>query len=375
MRDTLKDANFPRTADLRVYHVGLRPGEVANRIVTVGSASRARTLAKFLDESPKPFEFESERGFLTITGRYKGTPVSIMSIGMGFPVMDMFVREARECVSGDMVIIRLGSCGCLIDAPVGTVVVPKSCVSVTRNVDFDFTDPDHCDEPPYRISKARRDIDFGPPIQAHGDAELLNQVKKSLEAIKPTDSEAPILTDVVNASADRWFLSRPLSFIPACSDRNTSFYSSQGRKTSFPDHNEGLIDKLLTIPDMATFEMETHHLYHLAACWGARDAKRKTAAPLTTSPVIPEDWKDSPSGQSGGTFKDPNVPLAASDTVIKVAAAQMVFAARSSRDFISPDEVKKLEHWTGQGVLDALIETSVSSDRHHPDKGSVWEIS
>ncbi|KAL0069295.1 hypothetical protein AAF712_003660 [Marasmius tenuissimus] len=268
-----------------------------------------------------------------------------MSIGMGFPVMDMFVREARECVSGDMVIIRLGSCGCLIDAPVGTVVVPKSCISVTRNVDFDFTDPDHCDEPPYRISK---------PV--YGDAELLNQVKKSLEAIKPTDSGAPILTDVVNASAD-------------------SFYSSQGRKTSFPDHNEGLIDKLLTIPDMATFEMETHHLYHLAACWGARDVKRKTAAPLTTSPVIPEDWKDSPSGQSGGTFKDPNVPLAASDTVIKVAAAQMVFAARSSRDFISPDEVKKLEHWTGQGVLDALIETSVGSDRHHPDKGSVWEIS
>lgn len=26
-------ADFPRTADLRVYHLGLRAGEVANRIV------------------------------------------------------------------------------------------------------------------------------------------------------------------------------------------------------------------------------------------------------------------------------------------------------------------------------------------------------
>jgi len=33
MKDTLTDANFPRTADQRVYHLGLRPGEVANRIV------------------------------------------------------------------------------------------------------------------------------------------------------------------------------------------------------------------------------------------------------------------------------------------------------------------------------------------------------
>jgi len=27
--------DFPRTADQRVYHLGLRPGEVANRIVSL----------------------------------------------------------------------------------------------------------------------------------------------------------------------------------------------------------------------------------------------------------------------------------------------------------------------------------------------------
>ncbi|KAF9269740.1 purine and uridine phosphorylase [Marasmius fiardii PR-910] len=344
MKDSLKDANFPRTPDLRVYHLGLRPGEVANRIVTVGSPSRARTIAQLLDVVPKPFVLESERGFLTFTGRYKGIPVSIMSIGMGSPNMDFFVRETRECLSGDMLIIRLGSCGCLIDAPVGTVVVPKACVAVTRNMDFDFINPDRCEEPPYRISK---------PV--YGDSEFHTQVKKSLETAKPIHSGTVILADTVNASAD-------------------SFYSSQGRQTSFPDNNDSVIDQLLAIPDMATLEMETHHLYHLAACWGKRkEARRAPDAPLTTRPVVPKPVQSSPGIQSDVSL-DPAYPLAGPDTVIKVSAAQMVFANRSSRDFISPEQVSELERWTGQGVLDALAETSISLDQQHPEKGSVWEI-
>lgn len=52
------------------------------------------------------FRLSTERGFHTITGRYKGVPVSIVSIGMGYPSMDFFVREVRECVRGDMVVVR-----------------------------------------------------------------------------------------------------------------------------------------------------------------------------------------------------------------------------------------------------------------------------
>jgi len=74
--------------------------------VTVGAPSRAKALALLLDERPEPFKIASERGFLTITGRYKGVPVSIVSIGMGSPNMDFFIRETRESVNGDLVIIR-----------------------------------------------------------------------------------------------------------------------------------------------------------------------------------------------------------------------------------------------------------------------------
>ena len=102
--------------------------------ITVGDGARARTIARCLDKhessrlngsgcgnvrtivspmtgeantvDPGLFALHSERGFLTMTGTYKGIPVSIVSIGMGFPNMDFFVRECRELLEGEMVVIR-----------------------------------------------------------------------------------------------------------------------------------------------------------------------------------------------------------------------------------------------------------------------------
>lgn len=74
--------------------------------MTVGSVSRAQSIASFLDATPKLFTLSSERGFITITGRYKAVPISIISIGMGSPNVDFFIREVRESLSGDMVVIR-----------------------------------------------------------------------------------------------------------------------------------------------------------------------------------------------------------------------------------------------------------------------------
>jgi uridine phosphorylase len=62
------------------------------------------------NDNPSLFELYSDRGFLTLTGTYKGVRVSIVSIGMGAPNMDFFVREGREVldVAGEeeMVVIR-----------------------------------------------------------------------------------------------------------------------------------------------------------------------------------------------------------------------------------------------------------------------------
>ena len=97
--------------------------------VTVGAPSRAET-----------FTLSSERGFVTITGRYKGIPISVVSIGMGSPNMDFFVREVRECLVGDMVVIRfvhllnvrnvsLQTIIALVSAPVARLWTSQSVLS------------------------------------------------------------------------------------------------------------------------------------------------------------------------------------------------------------------------------------------------------
>ena len=58
------NANFPRDSDGRVYHVGLKSGEVANNILLVGEPNRAKIISQFLDNGPE-FENISNRGFVT----------------------------------------------------------------------------------------------------------------------------------------------------------------------------------------------------------------------------------------------------------------------------------------------------------------------
>ncbi|KAF5346483.1 hypothetical protein D9756_010040 [Leucocoprinus leucothites] len=339
MKDIHTDANFPRTEDLRVYHLGIRPGEVANRIITVGSPSRAQSIAKFLDHSPRPFELFSERGFLTITGRYSGTPVSIVSIGMGNPNMDFFVREIRECLEGDMVVVRLGSCGALIDVPVGTVVVPEACIAVTRNYNFDFIHPDNNDgEPAYRISKS-----------VLADQALYQKLVSAIRMAKPPDWPGPILAGLINASAD-------------------SFYSSQGRQTSFPDQNSDLIEQLqASTADLATLEMETFHLYHLASCWTGRVSRHQEGAPpLTTTAVQPVVI-----GQDSINQPLSARPLVSGNPSMRAAAVHLVFASRLSQDFIAPDQIEQTS--IIKAVLDALVGFEIPSVKLEREIGSVWE--
>ncbi|KAM5542312.1 hypothetical protein V8D89_004185 [Ganoderma adspersum] len=350
MRDRIVDANFPRTLDQRVYHLGLRAGEVANRIITLGAPSRAHGIASYLDPTPTPFEITSERGFTTITGRYKGVPVSIVAIGMGYPNADFFVREVRECLTGDMLVVRLGSCGSLIDVPVGSVVAPRGSIAVTRNYDYDFVSG-NSQEQPYRLSK---------PVMA--DPILHDAVAKSLRATQPPEIKTSIVDHTLNASAD-------------------SFYSSQGRQTSFPDHNSDLIPRLVAAhKDIATLEMETFHILHLAACWQDIGAKTGSAEapPLHHAPTAPSiPPVHAPSTQTA--IPDVAASARGSEPLsppprIRAAAAQMVFASRTSQDFITPQEVAAIEAWTGRAVLEALAGLEIEPDRLHDEVGSVWEL-
>lgn len=64
-----------------MWHIGVGPGQVHDRLILVGEEKRARLIAENLFTGPVE-EFKSLRGFLTINGTYQSRPVTLMSIGM-----------------------------------------------------------------------------------------------------------------------------------------------------------------------------------------------------------------------------------------------------------------------------------------------------
>jgi uridine phosphorylase len=101
-------------------------------------------------------------------------------------------------------------------------------------------------------------------------------------------------------------------------------------------------------------QMETFYLYHLAACWTAQTTSIfSDPPPLATNPVDPIFMDLKFSKQQ---IKSPAV---SGPSVIRAAAAHMVFASRTSQDFIKPQDVKELERWTGE-VGDLIINCNLS---------------
>jgi uridine phosphorylase len=274
--------------------MGLAPEDVANRLVNVGSLSRATKLSTLLDSDTEVKKIVSDRGFTTFTGKYQGVDVSIVAIGMGISMMDFFVRETRAVVSGPMATIRYGTCGGVSNSQMSGSVI------VMNGSGMAFRDPDafahlyapcpnetvkDTDIEPYRLSKLA-------PAHPVLTSSLTEEMKGVFQ-----DGSVPILNGI-NVTAE-------------------SFYSSQGRiDDKFIDDNSQVIDQAQNFykctDSPMSMEMEAFQLLHLAAC------------------ATPEN-------------------------AIHAAAAAIVVADRMTGSVISGETLHLLELEGGRAVLNALI--------------------
>eukprot|EP01156_Anaeramoeba_ignava_P010359 Anaeramoba_ignava/a479501_179.p1 GENE.a479501_179~~a479501_179.p1 ORF type:complete len:321 (-),score=55.88 a479501_179:124-1056(-) len=230
-----KDVHLPMDDEGRLYHIGLKRGELANRIITVGDPLRARSMSELLDKIL--FEHHSNRGYSAYTGLRNNVPISIIATGMGLPLVDFMVREGRVIVDGPMHIVRFGTCGCLDgEIPVGHVIVAsKGSALATRDYDAveeNLQSKEVKNKIPYILTKV---IPSDPEL----NKAILSELKEKLGEEKVHEG--------VNITAD-------------------SFYSSQGRlNPDFNDYNSDLIEEILRkYPDAVSFEMETYLYLHLA---------------------------------------------------------------------------------------------------------------
>jgi len=221
---------FPhsRAAEQKTCHLAITPADVCNRVITMGSKTRAYEIAQLLDT--EIFRQESE-GFLIITGTYNTVPVTILCCGIGFPNVDIMIREIRSVIDGTILLIRLGSAGTAHnDVDVGHLVVAsKGSTYLQRNPDA-FNDNNN--------SKNYYTIFDNAPA----DPKLTNLILENLKGEKDV-----VLHEGMNASTD-------------------FFYGSQGRKElNFIENNDTLLtDLYCKYPEVKSIEMETYHLFDLA---------------------------------------------------------------------------------------------------------------
>ena len=88
------------------YHIQCKAGDVARYVLIPGDPDRVGKIAKLWDSAK---EIAYHREYRTVTGKYKGVPISCMSSGMGSPPLAIGVDEL--CRIDADTFIRVGSTG------------------------------------------------------------------------------------------------------------------------------------------------------------------------------------------------------------------------------------------------------------------------
>ncbi|MDR2691751.1 MAG: nucleoside phosphorylase [Dysgonamonadaceae bacterium] len=124
---------LPVNADGSIFHLHLKPEQLADKVVMMGDPERVPVVAAAFDSIE--FDLQS-REFRTITGTYKGKRITALSHGIGCDNIDIVMTELDALANIDLktrevkpdfrplTLVRIGTCGGLqAFAPIGSYVV------------------------------------------------------------------------------------------------------------------------------------------------------------------------------------------------------------------------------------------------------------
>ena len=179
---------LPINSDGSIFHLHIKPEQLADRIVMMGDPDRVPFVASYFDS----IEFDQQsREFRVCTGSYRGKRITALSHGIGCDNLDIVMTELDALANVDLekrqikeqqkqlTLVRIGTSGGLQPfAPVGTYVASEISMGMDGLLFFyeggdivsDF-------ELAQRFSKATRwNNSLAAPYFVRSDSDLLNQV-------------------------------------------------------------------------------------------------------------------------------------------------------------------------------------------------------
>ena len=132
--------------DGSVFHLHVKPEQLAQKVVLVGDPGRVQVVAGYFDT----VECEvSNREFHTITGIYAGKRITVMSTGIGCDNIDIVLNEVDALANIDFTtrqvksvltsldIVRIGTCGGLQEyTPIGTYIASQKSIGFDGLLNF-----------------------------------------------------------------------------------------------------------------------------------------------------------------------------------------------------------------------------------------------
>ena len=120
-------------SDGSIFHLHIKPEELADTVILVGDPGRVELVSSFFESR----EFvRSSREFVTVTGKYKGKRITVLSTGIGTDNIDIVVNELDALANIDLktrepkkehkrlTLLRIGTSGAIQpDIPIGSFVL------------------------------------------------------------------------------------------------------------------------------------------------------------------------------------------------------------------------------------------------------------
>lgn len=241
------------TPEGRIYHLNLKPEDIASTIILVGDPGRVDMVANFLDE----IEVEaSNREYITRTGWYKNNRFTVMSTGIGVGNIDITMNELDALVNIDFAsrkrkeiltslnIVRIGTTGAMQpDIEVGSYIVSQKAVGLDGLINFHSGRDEIC------------------------DLELENALKKHIPDL--TNVIHPYVVDSSEMLSDLLISDKATGGITITAP---GFYGTQGRQLrlqlAIPDLNDKYSDFRYKGHKITNFEMESSALFGFSKLLG-----------------------------------------------------------------------------------------------------------
>lgn len=249
----IKESELILNPDGSIYHLNLRPEQVADTIILVGDPNRVPRVSAYFDT----IEFSTQkREFCTHMGTYKGKRLTALSTGIGPDNIDIVINELDALFNIDLHTRK-----------------PKERLTSLNIVRFGTSGSLQADIPVDSFVLSSHGLGMDNMLHAYKDAPNVREIAMEEAFIAHTqwntDKGRPYIVGCGETLKQRLLTDKVFEGITGTAP---GFYGPQGRMLRLPVQDPTLNDKLHSFNykghRMTNLEMETSAIYGLSKLLG-----------------------------------------------------------------------------------------------------------